>query len=332
MQNISIGNAINTNNIKLKTISAPSFLGAVKPELESDVVEISDKKEKKRRFGILLGVLGVAGAILAWIKCHKTSAVKEVGTELSAELKEVQKIYKEVFGREINAEETKDFAMRYKKIIDSKAIGDDREYCEKLLDEICKDRKTKRPPILRWIARKADADSRCINGGMATSPAGNYIDVYAYNYHNVEGVPPAKGFFESLFHETHHVKQDEMIYRTDKEFFLQDLVDKYVCNGEGIGYQRLLQQNNGDKTKTLQEVRQMISDNVNSYWGDLLPYDKCSSEYSEGLKLIEGKKKYKFFGDCINNSEYRSQIIEKGAYADGEKAERLFDILKGLTI
>ena len=38
------------------------------------------------------------------------------------------------------------------------------------------------------------------------------------------------------------------------------------------------------------------------------------------------------FAFSIIYNEYRNQIIEKGAYSDGEKAERLFDILKGLTI
>lgn len=333
MQNLSAVNTINSNNYQLKATLTPDFRGSVSSGLDTDVVEISDRKKKKKiGLGILLGALGIAGAVFAWLKCNKTEAMKEVGTELSSELKEVQKLYKEIFGREINAEETKDFATRYKKIIDSKTADNDREYCEKLLDEICKDRKTKRPSIMQWITNKADADPRCIDGGMGTSPAGNYIDIYAYNYHNREGISPAKGFLESLFHETHHVKQDELIYRTDKEFFLQDLVDKYVCNGEGVGYKRLLQQNNGDKVKTMQEVKQMVSDTVTNYWGDLAPFEKNSAEYLEGIKLIEGKKNYKFFGDCANNSEYRSQIIEKGAYADGEKAERLFDILKTLNI
>ena len=94
----------------------------------------------------------------------------------------------------------------------------------------------------------------------------------------------------------------------------------------------MLQANGGNKEKTVREVKEKISQQVENYWGKFLPFEKSSADYKYGLNLIEGKKNYKFFGDCASNEEYRNQIIEKGAYADGEKAERLFDLLKQVSL
>lgn len=327
-----------SNNLPLKTaVTNVKFCGTnIADKIPRDTVDIDVEKKRKKNnntvLGLIIGSLSIAGAILAYIKCHKPSSVKKV-EELSPQLKEIQQIYKDIFRRNISAEETKDFAKRYKTIIDSKTSDNDREYCEKLLDEISKDRQTKRPEILRWIENSADADPKCLNGGMATAPDGTYIDIYMFNYRNNSRIPNKdKGLFESLFHETHHVKQDEIIYRTDREFFLNHLINKFIDNGNGEMYKEILRQNKGDKNKTFNEIKQAISEQIDNYWGSFKPFANDSPEYQEGLKLIEGKRKYKFMGNCRSHEEYKNQTIEKGAYSDGEKAEKLFDILKSLNI
>lgn len=332
MPNLQITNTQNSIRAQA-TIKVPTFRSAKTETIPQDTVEISDKKKKDNNLllKLMLGGLGIAGAVFAFIKFHKTPLVKET-EELSSQLKEIQQLYKDIFKRDIDAAQTKNFAQRYKKIIDSKTPDNDREYCEKLLDELCKDRQTKRPIINDWIEKEADAAPECLNGGMSTAADGTYIDVYLFNYHNNSCIPiPERGLFESLFHETHHVKQDEIIYRTDKEFFLEHLIGKFILNGEGTMYKQMLRTNGGDKVKTFNKVKELLQQKIDCYWGDLTPFEKISAEYQEGLRLIEGKKNYKFFGDCTGD-EYANQIIEKGAYADGKKAERLFDLLKQLTI
>lgn len=333
MTNLQI-NELNNNYTKLVKMSVPNFKGLDNSVQQHDIVKISTKENKKNNnlgIKLLLGALGIGATIFAFIKLHKTAAIKPK-EELPAELKEIQQIYKDIFKRDINAEETKNFVQRYKKIIDSKTPDNDREYCENLLDEICKDRQTKRPKIHSWIKNVTEADPQCVNGGMATAPNGHYLDIYIYNYHKPEIFSiPEKGMFESLFHETHHVKQDEIVYRTDKEFFLQYLLDKFVSNGEGKMYNEMLRANGGNKEKTLKEIKEIIKQSEEEYWGDLRPFRKNSTEYQEGLKLIEGKKNYKFYGDC-SGDEYQNQIIEKSAYADGKKAEKLFDLLKQISL
>lgn len=332
MPNLQITNTQN-NTFSGTSMTVPVFCSAKTEPIPQDTVEISDKKKKDNNLALklILGSLGIAGAIFAYIKLHKTSPVKNA-EELSSQLKEVQQIYKDIFRRDIDAAQTKDFAQRYKKIIDSKTPDNDREYCEKLLDELCKDRQTKRPIIHNWIEKKADAAPECINGGMSTAADGTYIDVYLFSYHNNSKMPvPERNLFTSLFHETHHVKQDEIIYRTDKEFFLEHLINKFILDGEGTMYKEMLRANGGDKAKTFNKVKELLQQRINFYWGDLTPFERNSAEYQEGLRLIEGKKNYKFMGDCTGD-EYANQIIEKGAYADGKKAEKLFDLLKQITI
>ena len=330
MQNLRITNL--HNNIPAgSAMTAPNYRGKEYAD-QTDTVKISTKQKYKHAFWVVTaGCLGIAGAIFAYIKCRKTLSSKQMA-ELSPQMKEIQLICKDIFRRDFSAEETKDFAKRYKAIIDSKTPDNDREYCEKLIEEICKDRQTKKPRIYRWIKDSADADPRCKNSYMATSPDGTYIDIYAYNYHNIPSTPPEKDLFESLFHETHHVKQDEFIFRTDKEFFLKHLVNKFILNGEGTMYKEMLRQNGGNKNKTKNNIKQFLSEQINQHWGDLKPFAKDSEEYREGLRLITGKKAYKFHGDCTSYEEYKNQIIEKGAYEDEEKAEKLFDILKSLDI
>lgn len=334
MTNLQIKHS-NNGYAPLARTSVPDFRGTNNSAEQRDIVEIRGKENKKNKnlgIKLLLGALGVGAAIFAFVKLHKSSATKPK-EELSAELKEIQQIYKDIFKRDISAEETKDFVRRYKKIIDSKTPDNDREYCENLLDEICKDRQTKTPKITRWYKSINEAPPRCERGLMATMPDGRTISVYIYNYYNDPKIPiPEKGMFETLFHETHHVKQDEIIYRTDKEFCIQHSLDKFIDNGEGAMYKNMLNANNGDKEKTLRELKETMKRELDFHWGSFAPFEKNSAEYQEGLRLIEGKKNYKPFWECASDEEYENQIIEKGAFADGRKAERLFDLLKRISL
>ena len=119
MNNLQI-NKLNNAYTPLSRTSVPNFRGANNLVQQHDTVEISGNENKKNNnlvIKLLLGALGFGAAIFAFVKLHKTSTVKPK-EELSAELKEIQQIYKDIFNRDINAEETKDFVQRYKKIID----------------------------------------------------------------------------------------------------------------------------------------------------------------------------------------------------------------------
>lgn len=333
MQNIQIQNLqTQHNNHLLKSSYSPNYRGQRSSEMQDDVLNLSvTKPERNHHLGIslLIGGLAIAATVLTVMKLRKPTQTVS-GENLSAEFQEIQKLYKEIFDREINASETKDFVKRYKQIIDSKNQYNDKDFCDRILTELCKDRKTKKPKILRWEDNSENVDPIFKRGGMSTSPDGTYIDIYAFNYKNKNN--PAKSYFSSLFHETRHVKQYEIIYRTDKEAFVQTLTDKFIDNGNGIMYQDMLRANGGNKSKTIQEVKQALREQLDCFWGGLTPFEKNSAEYKEGLRLIDGIKNYKFYGDCHSNTEYRNQIIEYDAYEDGAKAEKLFDMLTKISL
>lgn len=279
--------------------------------------EQTEKTSSGIAMKLVLGGIALSAAIYAGIKLHKT------------EIKQVQNLYKKIFNREINTEQAQDFAQRYKTIIDTK-YENDKMFCDRLIEELCKDRQTKKPRINLFIENPQNANPLCKNASMATAPDGCYIDIYAYNYKTAQN--PTKKYFESLFHETRHVKQDEMICRTNKEEFFQKVLKKYVNNGNGKGYKAILEEQNGDEAKALSIVEERIRDHIRYYWGAFEPFVKDSAEYIEGLRLIRGAKEYKFFGDCKNLKEYKNQIIEKDAYADGKNARKLFDLLKSMKL
>lgn len=279
--------------------------------------EQTEKTSSGIAMKLVLGGIALSTAIYAGIKLHKT------------EIKQVQNLYKKIFNREINTEQAQDFAQRYKTIIDTK-YENDKMFCDRLIEELCKDRQTKKPRINLFIENPQNANPLCKNASMATAPDGCYIDIYAYNYKTAQN--PTKKYFESLFHETRHVKQDEMICRTNKEEFFQKVLKKYVNNGNGKGYKAILEEQNGDEAKALSIVEERIRDHIRYYWGAFEPFIKDSAEYKEGLRLIRGAKEYKFFGDCKNLKEYKNQIIEKDAYADGKNAGKLFDLLKSMKL
>ncbi len=311
---------------RTKTVSSSVFKNT---DTVQTPEEETNKKTPHLALKLIAGGLALGAAIVAAIKLHKTKPTVDTTEKPLSEIEQIQNLYKEIFKREVNTEQAKDFAQRYKTILDTK-YENDKMFCNRLIEELCKDRQTKKPRINLFIENSQKADPLCKDAGMATSPDGSYIDIYAYNYKNTEN--PIKGYFKSLFHETHHVKQDEIIYRTDTEAFYQKLMEKYINNGNGKGYKMVLEEQNGDKEKTLSIVEERLRDHMRYYWGGFEPFAKGSAEYKEGQRLIQGAKDYKFYGDCKNLEEYKNQIIEKDAYADGENAEKLFDLLKSIKL
>lgn len=305
---------INYNSIK----RSPNFQNKYKNRYYIIKENFANNDFSQKSFFCLIGI----GAIIfTCIKLLKNRSILN-RQNISSEIKEAQNLYNEIFNKNVSIDEIKEIANRYKKIIDTPQKSE-QEYCETLLHEICNNRNVPTPRIRSFITNAKDAS---VQGGyMSTSPDGSYLDIYAFNYKNSQN--SAKEYFCSLFHETRHVKQDEMIYRTDKEFFLQLLEKKFI--GSSM-YKELLLKNGGDKTKTLEEIRQRLTAQVDRHWGHFEPYSKDSAEYKEGLKLIEGKKNYKPFFECESLKEYKNQIIEKEAYDDGAKAEKFFDLLKKL--
>ena len=290
---------------------------------DKNINDTAQNKTSNTPLKLLVGGLAIGALIFGGIKLHKPAQIKQTEKPLS-DTEKLQNLCQTIFHREMTLDETKDFAKRYKTILEAK-YDNDKMLCDRLIEEICKDRQTKKPRINLFLESQNQANPLCINGLMSTAPDGSYIDIYAFNYKNTPN--PIKGYFEDLFHETHHVKQNEIIYRTDKDAFLEKLINRVVNNGNGKMYKNVLQTTNGDEAKAMNIIEERLRNQMNYYWGKFEPFAKDSPEYKEGQKLIKGSKEYKFFYNCKNQEEYEAQIIEKGAYTDGKNAAKIFDLL-----
>ena len=101
MASLKISNISNIRNYQEQKASMPSFRSKNISECKTDVVEISGKKNNNLGIKVLLGALGIGAAVLACIAFHRTSSVKQK-LETNAKLLEVQKLYKEIFNRDID--------------------------------------------------------------------------------------------------------------------------------------------------------------------------------------------------------------------------------------
>lgn len=328
MKSIPVTIAQNNCNHTITTAS-PVYKSTPSASKFSKESATSSKTSSNIALKIILAGLTIGVGILAGIKICKTRATAKITNKPLSEIEQIQSLYEAIFHRKIDTEEAHDFVKRYKTILDRK-YNDDKALCDRLLEEICKERNTKKPKILRFFENENEVAPDLLRGCMATSPDGIYIDIYAFNYKNTQN--PIKRYFEDLFHETHHVKQDEIIYRTDKEKFLQKLIDRFTSDRNKKAYNNLLKEQGGDETKTLNLIKEQLRNQMDRYWGMFEPFAKNSAEYEEGLRLIQGTETYKFFGDCKNMEEYQNQIIEKGAHLDGENAGKLFDLLTSIKM
>lgn len=308
---------LNVNNDSNKRTINPQFKKRGNNNCPN-INEESKNTSTTTKYAIGLGLIALASYCI--YSAIKKKPIKP-NEELSQELKNVQKLYKEIFNKDISANETKVFVDKYKKIIESNC--DDKSFCEKLIEEISKDLQTKKPNIRKFYLDKSELPAQLHNAGMITAPSGSYIEICAFNYKNRPN--STKMYFNNLFHEMQHVKQAEIMYRTDKEKFIDTLVDRFVANGESSSYKKILKEFGGNKDKTIKEIRNRLETEMNTYWGEFKPFAKNSSEYEYGLKLLENNNNYiPYFK---NEQAYKAQIIEKSAFEAEEKATKLFAIL-----
>ncbi len=267
----------------------------------------ANQNKSRTLVSVLAGASALGITALALIKFHKS--------HLSKEMKQVQKIFKDIFQKDINASETKKLAKKYKQII---GIQDNEEFCRKLFEQLQIDHNAK-VNKLTFLENPDNASGSANFAGMITAPDSNSIIINAFNYKN------KRDFFSGLFHEFRHVKQAEIMYRTDKKWFKKFMYEKFVSGGKGRGYKQMLNENNGNVPKTVNQVKRIISKNCEIKWGNLEPFAKNSPEYNHGMQLISGQKSY-----VASGSAYWENIVEVEAHKDGSLAENLFDLLSGI--
>ena len=126
----------------------------------------------------------------------------------------------------------------------------------------------------------------------------------------------------NLFHEFKHVKQNELMYRTDPNKLIEIKVLE-LEKSNNASYKEILRKFKGNKYKARKYIRNNVQQIYNENWGHLTQIPKTSPEYSKGLKYLDNEANRIPAGE-----HYYEQILEKEAQFVENSAGKLFELIK----
>ena len=251
----------------------------------------------------------IAFTVLVITKLSRTSSGKQ-NKGISKELMEVQEHLKTIFKHDFTNEETENFINRYKEIMKE---NDDKIWVNKMFDELKKDYNVENKQLTLEIMEKPEPTK---NG------AGELIG-YTDALTRWIGTTICDGRVrttKNLFHEFRHVKQNELMYRADKERLIKQKV-KELEKSNNESWQEILRKQ-GNKKQARQYVKTQIEETYTKIWGHLSPLDKNSEEYAMGIKYLENEE-----NRIPAGPHYYEQLLEKEARLVENEAEKIFKIL-----
>ena len=127
---------------------------------------------------------------------------------------------------------------------------------------------------------------------------------------------------ECIFHEFRHVKQNEIMYKTDRSRLVTQKV-KELEKSNNQSYQEILHNAKGNKEKARKVIKNEVETIYTKNWGHLKPLSKDSSEYTKGLKYLKNEENRIPAGE-----HYYEQILEEEAQLVGKSAKKLFELFK----
>lgn len=255
----------------------------------------------------------LVGGLAATLRCQR---VKK-SSELSHNMKKIQKEVSSIFQREYSKEETIDFVNRYKKVLNTE-YGEN--YYNMILSELKKDYKFENKNLTVQFCNYPNIPNSRNKMVMYTEALSRHIGVFDYQ----ERTP--KSGFCGMFHEGRHVKQFEIMYRTDKNR-LAEIKVKELEESNNASYRAILRENRNDKLKAREYIRRNIENTFSQMYSHLEPLRKDSPEYKMGLKYLDNEAN-RISGHTHSLEEYKAQILEKEAYEIEDKAAELYELLK----
>lgn len=229
---------------------------------------------------------------------------------ISPEIAKFQKGLKSVFGHNYSLMQTVDFLSRYKKIM---GIGDDRKWTESLFEELKKDFSVENKKLKLFIMDKPlpvkSSDGVGVFDGY-TDALSRYIKTTFINRKKTMG---------NLVHELMHVKQNELMYRTDGKNLITIKVNE-LENSNNECWKSILASMDGNRMKAREEVRGIITDIYSTMWGHLKPVARNSSEYNRGVSYLFNEA-----NRVLPGGNYYEQVLEKEARAVENEAVSLFE-------
>lgn len=266
---------------------------------EGDSVHFTSKQEDKtfveKNWGKLL--LG-AGAITAGVFLTKG---KLWGKETFVQ---AQKNLSEIFRKDIPKEEAEAMLKRYKELF---KIQDKEEFIKQIYNQAKKDYGYEHLD-LNYILSKGKVIDGAKKAAGGFHPLGldvnrNSLNNYAFDFaqdHSKESL------FGIIMHELRHCKQHEIAYRTDKEKFMQVLLN---ARTQSVGVRDAYK-------KGIEKIYSPV-------WDKLPKIQPGTKEYEQGMKYIDNIGLYKN-GD---ESGYLSQILETDARDTETKAKKIYKFI-----
>lgn len=273
--------------------------------------EINEPEQKKNNFPAMLLTAGAVGlGTLGYIKIKKSNNAFFKSSENT--LKQAKERLKNIFEKDFTTKDAQRIIQKYQEL---NKISTNEEFYQKLFEQLKKDFEVENKNLALDLMEKPIP----VQGGVYQG----YTEALTRKI-GITNFEDRINTIKNLFHEFRHVKQNELMYKTDPEQLVKIKVAE-LEKSNNASWQNILAESNGDKTKAREIVQNEVTQVYNKIWGHLRPISKSTKEYQLGIKYLENE------GNRIPTGEdYYEQILEKEAQFVENNAEELFKLIKNL--
>ncbi len=299
--------AITINPVKINNISRINNRNTVSFRERNQEEPI--EKDKSMLPAVLLTTASIGLGIWGYLKIKKRNVAF---IDSNAAAFEEAKVYlKNIFNKDFTLDETKLYVQKYKELNN---ISDNKDFCQKLFEQLKKDFNIENKSLNLEIS---DSQIKECEGGVFTG----YAEALSRKIGILAQEDRTK-MVGTIFHEMRHIKQNELMYKADKERLVVQKI-KELEDSNNASWQEILQNFAGDKNKARNAVREEVERVYQEIWGHLKPTNKTSEEYKLGIKYLENEE-----NRIKPGPDYYEQILEKEAQFIGNNAEKLFELFK----
>lgn len=310
------------NNWNNYGYSTPVFRGAeskpiMQQPLKQDTVQISAEKEikNKQKEGLSTGAKWAIGLATTTAAVYGCVVGHRMLTKPSIE--KVAKNFSEIFRRDVSKEEALKITERYKEIF---KIKDKDEFCQKMFEQMKKDYGWEGLNIgCKLYPVKNLHGSESVVAGFKpfsatfSEPAANgsfeMLSMHAKEAMEIATKRSRSEIFSSMMHEFQHCKQHELIYRADKQKFIDSMIKARLSP---------------DMKEEISLMKKCIDDIYEPCWGKMSKLAKGSEEYNLAIKYRNNLENY-ISATKETRAEYLAQIVEKEAHNVGTLADEAYN-------
>lgn len=345
--NVSATEKEEEKEVKSELVSSPE-----KDEFQKEDSDITAKTPKKKNLAkkIVLGtvstILLIYGGVVLKRKLSKPS------------FEEIQKCFKEIFEKDLSADEVKSLIKKYKEICKNSNTDD---FTKQLIEQLKKNYGIENVKTEINVTKLKDnklktALEQTTFGG--TSPLGNII-IKPRTSDDILIRSVQEDTFTTAFHEVKHMKQFADAYRTNPDKFVEAILkgaEGHKDYGENLvkEFNNELLNQAKEAIQIYPELKGMTAEEVCKSWkveaglktdqdiianveknmisiirkslderfGQLERFKPDSPEYKKGMEYIDSYANYT--DGHVNYKDYRNNLLEKEAWHIGDLAGKIY--------